>query len=56
MRKQFRQLRKVPLFPIIPIVPALLLGGSFVLSILSFIKVRRLSGLVAPSPQAEMPA
>ena len=54
MRKSMKQLRKIPLFPYVPIVPALLLGGSFVLSLLSFIKVRKLSARV--SPLAELPA
>jgi hypothetical protein len=53
MRKQFKQLRKIPLFPLIPIVPVLVVGGSVVLSILSFIKVRRLSAQLTPA--AELP-
>jgi hypothetical protein len=41
------RIRELPLFPFVPIVPALLMGGTFVLTILSFAKLRRLSRALA---------
>jgi len=36
-------MRRIPLFPFIPIVPVALFAGSIALSIISLVKVRRLS-------------
>jgi hypothetical protein len=45
--RRMNRLRELPLFPFVPIVPALLVGGTFVLSILSFARLRRLSRSLA---------
>jgi len=44
---RFNRIRNLPLFPLVPIVPAVLIGGTFVLSLLSFVRLRRLSGSLA---------
>jgi hypothetical protein len=51
MRTRRYQLRRIPLFPLVPIIPAMMIGGTFVLSILSFARLRRLThSLGVPLP------
>jgi len=47
-----RELRKIPLFPYVPIVPVALFAGSIALSIISLVKVRRLSRSLALAMEA----
>jgi len=48
--RRLRGLRRLPLFPLVPLLPAALFIGSFVTSLRTLARVKRLEQRLAASP------